>query len=249
VHRLLRAVVASGVLLGACSSGGESPEEAPRSDERIRERTPRETARETEVEAPSEMPPSAAPDEPPFSAHRSEAADAVEPGPALDGARDQAPLGDVPIPPENARERADDPPPRPPPGDADGRARRLFEAIVHDDPARAADFFFPREAFSRVKAMREADAYWRRLFARYEADIHALHASTPDLARAEFVRLEIVRRGGWVLPGEEGNALPYHAARHNLLHYRVDGAERTLEVRVLITWGDRWYVTHLSEFH
>lgn len=153
---------------------------------------------------------------------------------------------DVPVPPENERSST---PPRPDPGDAEQeRARRLFLAIQRDDPRIAQDFFFPREAFAKVKAITGADDYWRRLFARYATDIHALHESIADLDRAEFDRLEIVRRGGWVLPGEEANALPYWAARHNVLHYRAGGEARAIEVRVVITWGRRWYITHLSEF-
>jgi len=140
-------------------------------------------------------------------------------------------------------------PPRPAPGDADERARRLFLAIVRDEPALARDFYFPREAFLIVKAMADPGAYWDRLQARYEHDIHALHESTADLDRATFVRLDLIRRGGWVPVREEGNALPYWVSRHSALVYSVDGQERRLEVRVLITWDDRWYVTHLSEFH
>jgi hypothetical protein len=159
----------------------------------------------------------------------------------------EAPLRDVPIPAENERSSS---PPRPDPAEPEQeRARRLFLAIQRDDPSLAQDFFFPREAFAKVKAIAGADAYWQRLFARYAADIHALHESVTDLDRAEFDRLEIVRRGGWVVPGEEANALPYWAARHNLLHYRVGDDARTIEVRVVITWGERWYITHLSEFH
>ena len=80
-------------------------------------------------------------------------------------------------------------------------------------------------------------------------DIHELHQSLPNLDRATYERLELVRRGGWVTVGEEGNRLPYWVSRHSLLHYRVDGRPRSFEVRVLITWDDHWYVTHLNEFH
>lgn len=160
------------------------------------------------------------------------------------------PAREAEVPPENALARADDPPERPAAGEPEQeRARRLFEAIVSDEPDLAQDFFFPEEAFRRVKGIADPDRYWERLFERYRGDIHALHGSLDDLDRAEFDRLEIVRRGGWVRPREEANALPYWAARHDRLHYRVDGEDRTLEVRVLITWGRRWYVTHLSEFH
>jgi hypothetical protein len=34
-----------------------------------------------------------------------------------------------------------------------------------------------------------------------------------------------------------------------VLRYRVGDARRQIEVRVLFTWQDRWYVIHLSEFH
>jgi len=160
-----------------------------------------------------------------------------------------APVRETVVPAENAAGRSDDPPPRPPPGDSENeRGRRLFEAIVHDDPARASDFFFPREAFALVKAIADPDGYWQRLYARYARDIHELHESLPDLEGAEYDHLEIIRRGGWVVRREEGNALPYWVARHNLMHYTLDGEAESFEVRVMITWGERWYVTHLKEF-
>ena len=134
-------------------------------------------------------------------------------------------------------------------GDAAAKAAKLFDAIVHDDPQRAADFFFPREAFLLVKAMDHPERYYDRLRRRFDADVHALHAATPDLARAQFDHLELVPRGGWVAVGDEGNRLPYWACRHAWLHYRVGEEARKIEVRVLITWDDRWYVIHLSEFH
>lgn len=129
----------------------------------------------------------------------------------------------------------------------------LFEAIKADDPALASDFFFPREAFALVRAMNESDAYWQRLYARYVADIRALHRSLVaqeggSAVGLDFVDLQIRRRPQWVVPGEEGNRLPYWAARHVILTYRRGNVTKDLEVRVLITWGSDWYITHLSEF-
>lgn len=161
-------------------------------------------------------------------------------------ARAHAETGDVP---ESNRADLKQAPERPASEPAQAQARALFEAIVHDDPARAASFFFPREAFVLVKAMAKPERYYDRLRARFEQDIHTLHAQTKDLAEASFERLELTRRGGWVKPGEEGNRLPYWAARHAFLHYRVGKEARKLEVRVLISWDNRWYVIHLSEFH
>ncbi|MDB4991583.1 MAG: hypothetical protein JWN04_6761, partial [Myxococcaceae bacterium] len=92
------------------------------------------------------------------------------------------------------------------------------------------------------------ERYFDKLEARFVRDIHALHQATGGLSEASFVRLELGTRGGWVRPGEEGNRLGYWAARHALLHYRLGSDERVLEVRVLISWQQRWYVIHLSEF-
>ncbi|MET0344574.1 MAG: hypothetical protein ABW252_26405 [Polyangiales bacterium] len=151
------------------------------------------------------------------------------------------------IPPENRADQAA-PPPRPAEDAAQEPARRLFAAIVEDKPELAADFFFPRDAFLRVKAMARPDRYYDRLAARFATDVHALHRTLRGAPAPTFERLELPRRGGWVRVGEEGNRLPYWASRHARLHYRVAGEQRTLEVRVLITWGSRWYVIHLSDF-
>ncbi|MGE0784877.1 MAG: hypothetical protein AB7S26_04250 [Sandaracinaceae bacterium] len=148
----------------------------------------------------------------------------------------------VAIPDEN-RADLEQPPPRPPPGDAPERAARLFEAILANEPDRASDFFFPRDAFSVLKGIRDPDRYWQVLYQHYERDIGALHAEIP--AGATFARLEMTRRGGWVARREEANALPYWASRHDWIHYRVGERESRFEVRTLITWGTRWYITHL----
>lgn len=140
------------------------------------------------------------------------------------------------------------PPPRPPAGDIHDKVRLLWDAIVKDDPALAASAFFPREPFLQIKAMQNPGRYYDKLRARFDQDIHALHASTPDLNRASFERFELARRGGYVRVREEGNRLPYWASRHSRLFYRVGKELRSLEVRVIIAWQDIWYVIHLSPF-
>ena len=156
------------------------------------------------------------------------------------------PSTDVP-----ASNRADlnDPPPRPPADDAAQKAKLLFDAIVSDAPERAESVFFPRAAFLRVKDMRDPGRYYDRLKRRFEQDIHALHAALPDPANARFERFELAKRGGFVRVREEANLLPYWASRHSFIHYRVGDQALRLEVRVMITWDDRWYVIHLNEFH
>lgn len=146
--------------------------------------------------------------------------------------------------------RADlkEPPPRPPASEAADKAKRLFDAIVADAPERAEDVFFPRPAFLLVKDTRDPGKYYDRLKRRFEQDVHALHASLADPASAQFERFELANRGGFVRVHEEGNRLPYWASRHSFIHFRMRGQAQRLEVRVLISWDDHWYVIHLNEF-
>lgn len=154
-----------------------------------------------------------------------------------------AELGVV-VPPENDA-RLTQPIPRPPPGDLEARAARLFDAIVHDTPDRALDLFFPRGPFLVLKGIDDPGHYHGVLVRHYVRDIHALHAELPQLERARFAGLELSRRATWQTVRSEANALPYWAVRHSLLRYTVDGEERSFEVKALIHWGQRWYITHL----
>jgi hypothetical protein len=140
-------------------------------------------------------------------------------------------------------------PPRPGPGDLDTRIPILFDAIVHDDPARADELFLSRDAFRLVKRTSSPDPLWERLHHAFVDDIHELHGSTPDLAQATFERFRFTGRRGWVVVGEEANRLPYWAQRHSFIDYRVGTERRSIEVRTMIAWDDRWFITHLSEFH
>lgn len=137
---------------------------------------------------------------------------------------------------------------RPPLGDFEQRAEQLFEAIKKDDISLAKEVFFPREPFLKLKGIADPGAYYDRLAKRFEKDVHALHAGISKNADAKFLRFELSRRGGWVMPGEEANRLPYWASRYSKLYYGVQRQQKAIEVRVLITWEDRWYVIHLSEF-
>jgi hypothetical protein len=160
----------------------------------------------------------------------------------------QAPARDVSAVPLHNRANLKEPPPRPPASDASEKAERLFDAILADAPERAEDVFFPRAAFLLVKDIPDPAKYYDRLKRRFEQDVHALHASLGDPASAQFERFELANRGGFVGVHEEGNRLPYWAARHSFIHFRLRGRAQRLEVRVLITWDDHWYVIHLNEF-
>jgi hypothetical protein len=51
-----------------------------------------------------------------------------------------------------------------------------------------------------------------------------------------------------VPPGEEANKIGYWRSFKGRLRFEADGKPDELEVRVVITWQGRWYITHLSKF-
>ena len=120
---------------------------------------------------------------------------------------------------------------------------RLFSAIQADDPEPVRDLFFPREPFLILKGIADPARYWGVLMSHYERDIHEMHETLP--ADATFDHFVLSRRGGWIERREEANALPYWCSRHSFVYYRVGERERRFEIRTLINWGERWYVTHL----
>ena len=133
----------------------------------------------------------------------------------------------------------------PPPADsAREGAWLLLDAIKADDPAIAAGFFFPAAAFDLVKAMAVPGRYHRKLVGWYEEDIRTEHLRFADPAW-RFDAFEL-GRCRWQEKGTEGNALPYWSCRGSRISARLGGRTRTLDVHVIINWGQRWYVTHLG---
>lgn len=154
-----------------------------------------------------------------------------------------------PPPPAGNDPSLETPPRRPGVDEAQERARQLFEAIKQDDPELGMSFFMSREVFRQIKGVADPDRFYDRMLRLFHRDVHALHEELgEDAERAEFVRLELSRRRGWVEVRQESNRLPYWAQRHNPFIYKVGDEERRFEVRTMNAWDGEWYVTHLSEF-
>lgn len=133
----------------------------------------------------------------------------------------------------------------------DSRVQALWDAIVHDEPERALPFFFPAKAYAQVKAIPHPESDWRhRLVAAYGRDIHALHKRLGDApASAKLVRFEVPAGGGrWVEPDEETNKIGYFRVYGSRLHFESGGAQRSFDVKSLISWRGEWFVVHLSGF-
>lgn len=128
-------------------------------------------------------------------------------------------------------------------------ARALFRAVREDKPDVAKDFFFPREPFLPLKDIKQPGKYWDQLFRVYEKDIHELHNKrSKDWEDAEFVSFELGSTPTWVKPGEEANKIGYYRTFNGKLRYKARGKERVLEVKTIISWNHRWFITHLLPF-
>ena len=155
--------------------------------------------------------------------------------------------------------------PTPPPKDADydpankakppvdseelqSRARALFDAIVQNSPPLGEDLWFPKEPFLILKDIKDPGKYWDQLHRAYARDIEKLHKKRASWEGAEFVKFEPGSPPKWVKPGEEGNKIGYFRTVKGNLVYKAEGKTHKLEVRVMISWQKRWYITHLSKF-
>lgn len=153
------------------------------------------------------------------------------------------------------------PPPKEPPHDPankakppidseelQARARSLFEAIVHNNPALAEDMWFPRDPFLILKDIKDPGKYWDQLHRTYAKDIEKLHRKRKSWEGAEFEKFEPGSPPKWVKPGDEGNKIGYFRTVKGNLVYRMEGKTQKIEVRVMISWQSRWFITHLSKF-
>jgi hypothetical protein len=132
------------------------------------------------------------------------------------------------------------------------RMERLAAAIIADDPARAADVFFPKPAYAVVKAIAKPDADWEaRLYRAFERDVHEYHRAlgkNPGTFRFAGISVPSAR-AKFMRPGSEGNRLGYWRVTRSRLELKAESGEaRSLEVTSLISWRGEWYVVHLHGF-
>lgn len=128
------------------------------------------------------------------------------------------------------------------------RAKKLFDAIVQDDPALGESFWFPKEPFIPLKDVKGPDKYWNNLHATYGRDVHALHRKRKSWEGATFVGFKMGSTPKWVPPGDEANKIGYYRSFRGKLTYRIDEKNTTIEVHTIISWQGEWFITHLSKF-
>lgn len=128
------------------------------------------------------------------------------------------------------------------------RARALFDAVVQNNPALGEDLWFPRDPFLILKDIKDPGKYWDQLHRAYAKDVEKLHKKRKSWEGAEFVKFEPGSPPKWVKPGDEGNKIGYYRTVKGNLVYKAEGKTHKLEVRVMISWQSRWYITHLGKF-
>jgi hypothetical protein len=129
--------------------------------------------------------------------------------------------------------------------DLDERAAHLLDAIAQNDPAKADDFFFPKGPFIPLKDVADPGRYFDQLLATYHRDIRSLSAERKDWTGAAFVSFELGTTPTWVAPGKEYNKVGYFRTFGGKLRYRIGDRVKELAVSTIISWNERWYVTHL----
>jgi hypothetical protein len=158
--------------------------------------------------------------------------------------RTPEPRPDIPVPAENQA-----PGTMPSLDGADVMSKAILDAIKKDDPAAAADRFFPSQPFLALKDMPGAANYHKQLVKWYEADIHREHARLKNLVK-DITTIEYDRfaKGSckWKAPGTEHNFIGYWSCYRNRMMVKDGPKSIAVDVRAMINWGSAWHVTHLG---
>jgi hypothetical protein len=126
------------------------------------------------------------------------------------------------------------------------RAKALFEAIKEDKVDDGKDFFFPEQPFLKVKDIKKPGAYWKRLYKTYQKEIHQTHRRNKKFLKdGEFVSFKLGSKPKWIKPGKESNKIGYFRTFNGKIEYQSKGKTRHLGVRVIISWQNHWFITHL----
>ena len=151
-----------------------------------------------------------------------------------------APALSIDIPFENQKKGE-----RPPLTNTDAMAMRLLTAIEKDDPKSVQDIFFPEGPFLALKDIPDAKQYYKTLTESFSADIHK---QSTGLSVQKTFRFQKFRLGfcKWKDVGTEYNKIPYWSCYRSEIIASQGDKKIVIPVKVIINWGQDWYVTHLG---
>jgi hypothetical protein len=133
----------------------------------------------------------------------------------------------------------------PPPFDS---ARELVENLLgrlqQQNFAGAEELFFPVEPFVPLKKVPNPREYHGMLIKEFQG---ALAKLSTRVGKPTQLTLESFKPGfcKWKAVGSEYNNIPYWSCYKSKVKAKADAQLIDIEVRTLINWGTRWYITHL----
>jgi hypothetical protein len=125
----------------------------------------------------------------------------------------------------------------------------LWAGIVRDSVVSALPAFFPRGAYTQLKAIDSAGSDWtNRLVHDYGLDIAAAHALLGrNAASARLIRVDVPSGfGHWIQPGACYNSVGYYEMPNARVVYGEAGQVRSFGIASMISWRGVWYVVHLG---
>ncbi|HEY4451696.1 MAG TPA: hypothetical protein VGN13_08905 [Solirubrobacteraceae bacterium] len=126
--------------------------------------------------------------------------------------------------------------------------RALWAGIATGSLAPALPAFFPRGAYTQLKAIASAGTDWQgRLVHDYRLDIRAAHALLRGDPSAALLAVDVRSSyAHWVPPGVCLNRVGYYEVPNARVVYRTHGVVRSFGIASMISWRGVWYVVHLG---
>ncbi len=125
------------------------------------------------------------------------------------------------------------------------QAKRIFESTVSDDADAVKDTFISESAFAAIKDMPGSAAYYSKLTNWYKQDLKKEHERLKGLKDLKFdsFKLGFCK---WKAAGSEYNKIPYWSCYKSQILAKTKDKTHSIAVKVMINWGEEWYVTHLG---
>jgi hypothetical protein len=133
----------------------------------------------------------------------------------------------------------------PPFDNAETLAQSLFTALQNNDTVTARNLFFPEAEFIALKDIKDPKGYYKQLLDELDRDVSKQHTQLKTYKDLKYVS---VKRGGckWKAIGSEYNKIAYWSCYRNRIIATADNKQIQLDLKTLINWGDKWYITHLG---
>jgi hypothetical protein len=125
----------------------------------------------------------------------------------------------------------------------------LWTGVVTGSVGPALAAFFPKGAYSQLKAIAGAGSDWtNRLLHDYSLDIAAAHELLGRNATGARPLGVEVRSGygHWIAPGACYNSVGYYEMPNARVLYSEGGQTHSFGIASMISWRGVWYVVHLG---